>query len=646
MLLKPCTIDFETEGIQDRPQYPPKPVGVAIKYWGRKAKYYSWGHPTKNNCTKAEATKALRSAWQTPAGVLFHNAKFDVDVAEVHMKMRRLNWARYHDTLYLLFLDDPHQKLLGLKPSSERLLDMPPEEQDIVANWLIKNQPVPEVKISTSFQSEHYFAKYTSLAPGSLVGKYAIGDVDRTEKLFNLLMDKTVDRGMQAAYDRERRLMPILLEVERQGVRVDAKRLKRDVGAYQKWHDTLTQWAIKRIKAPADINLNSGVQLVKALIKCDKVDLDQLGVTPNTGRPKSDKESLAAAVTDKQLLAVLKYRTQLRTCLHTFMEPWLKTARKSKGLIFTMWNQTRTQRGSGNVGTRTGRLSSTPNFQNIPKGFAEIFANKGAKKGLPRLPIPRLPALPLVRGYIIPSAKNHVLLDRDYSQQELRILAHFEDGVLADAYAQDPWMDIHEYATNLINKMTGKKFERKAIKTTGFGLIYGMGVGLLAVQSGITVEMAKEVKEAYLATFPGLKEMNQDMRFRAQSKLPIRTWGGREYYCEPPVFLPNGRMITLEYKMMNVLIQGSAADCTKEAIIRFHDAALKAKVPVNILINVHDQITISCARKVAKKAMQILRQTMESIEFDVPMLSEGKWSSRNWAVLKDYDKGGKTRARI
>jgi DNA polymerase I-like protein with 3'-5' exonuclease and polymerase domains len=92
--------------------------------------------------------------------------------------------------------------------------------------------------------------------------------------------------------------------------------------------------------------------------------------------------------------------------------------------------------------------------------------------------------------------------------------------------------------------------------------------------------------------------------------------------------------------LVNVLIQGSAADCTKEAIIRFH--AVKQD-DWKIILNVHDQVTVSVPKRDVKKAMEVLRQTMESVEFDVPILSEGDTSSTNWDELKPYDVKGEIR---
>jgi len=631
---KPVTVDFETFGIEGRPKYPPMPVGVSIKYPGKKAKYYAFGHPEANNCCWSEAAEALAAAWNHKDGVLFQNGKFDVDVAEVHFGLAIPSWDRIHDTLFLLFLDDPHQIELGLKPAAARLLDMPAEERDAVGEWLIANQPVPGVKISKSKSSKHYFGRYIAYAPGDVVGKYANGDVDRTEGIFNLLWKKTLDRGMIPSYDRERRLMPILLEMERQGLQMDHKRLSSDVAMYNQWRDTINAWIIKTLKADPSINLDSGEQLVNAMVDAGKADPDLIPRTP-TGKFQTNKEALLLGVTDKVLLAVLKYRTQLNTCLNTFMQPWLATADASGGLIFTTWNQTKTPSGDSNVGTRTGRLSSTPNFQNIPKEFQPIFHHESPEKKLPKCPWKDLPPLPKVRSYITPFV-GEVFIDRDYSQQEPRILAHFDGGALMEKYLENPWIDFHDYAKAELEKM-GKFYDRKPVKNTNLGLIYGMGVGKLAAKNDMTVEESGELKKAILQLYPGLKEMYKDMKIRAKSQQPIRTWGGREYYCEEPK-LVDGRIREFDYKLVNVLIQGSAADCTKEAIIRYH----AAKHPsARIVLNVHDQVTASVPKKIYKAEMEVLRKCMESVEFDVPILSEGAISSTNWDELQDYDKKGK-----
>ena len=635
---KPTTVDFETEGICGRPDYPPKPVGVSIKYWGKKAKYWSWGHPEKNNCTfeeaKAELTKVWNATYDQETPILFQNAKFDLDVAEEHFGLPLPPWDMVHDTMFLLFLDDPHQKELSLKPSSERLLGMAPEVQDKVGTWLVKNQPVDGVKISESKNSPHYFGRYICLAPGSLVGKYANGDVIRTEKLFKLLWKKTIDRGMEAAYDRERQLLPILLEMERNGVPVHTAKLKKDTKLYSEWHTKLSEWICKRLSVKScDINLDSGAQLIDALVEAEKVDLEKMPLTP-TGKFKTSKDALLVGVTDKVLLASLVYRSQLSTCLKTFMRPWLETAMRSKGLIYTTWHQTRSPKGGNTVGTRTGRLSSTPNFQNLPNEFKAIWRHDNPKnKTLPICPkaLKDLPHLPQCRSYIAPF-KNEVLLGRDFSSQELRVLAHFEGGAMMQAYIDDPTTDFHQKASDMITKNVGIHLTRKAAKNIAFSILYGSGLGALSQSLSTTVDEARELKTSYLHMFPGIKDIQDELKTRAKQNKPVKTAGQREFYCEPPKYSEKfGRLMTFEYKMLNYLIQGSSADQTKDALIRFYNK----KTPGRLLMSVHDEIVVSSPKRHKKKVMEALRDAMNDAGLDVPMLSDGE-SGNNWASMTSY----------
>ena len=126
----PVTVDFETEAIELRPKYPPKPVGVSI--WLPEAEdplYYAWGHPSGNNCSFEEGRKALAQVWGSE--LLFHNARFDTEVAREHLELPYpKDPTRVHDTMFLLYLDDPQADSLSLKPSAHRVLGIPPTEQE------------------------------------------------------------------------------------------------------------------------------------------------------------------------------------------------------------------------------------------------------------------------------------------------------------------------------------------------------------------------------------------------------------------------------------------------------------------------------------------------------------------------------------
>ena len=631
-LPKVVTIDFETEAIQPRPFYPPKPVGFSIMKPGqKKSKYYSWGHPTENNCTFAEAQAVLMDVFTSNADMLFHNAKFDYDVAVTHMDMPEVPWQRLHDTMYLLFLLDPHAGTLSLKPSAERILQLPPTEQEAVRDWLVQNGICRDVK---------GWGAFIAMAPGRLVGEYADGDVTRTRQLFDLLWAKALDQDLLEAYDRERELMPILLANEQEGVNVDLKLLRKDARAYTEAKEAIDVYIRERLGVP-ELNIDSKNELAEAL--------DTSGVVTNwvmtkTGKKSTKKDNMTFDRFDDQHVAMaLGYRSRLSTCLGTFILPWLNMAEASNGKIYTNWNQVRQVNSSdAGKGTRTGRLSSSPNFQNIPKDLGD----KG--DGYVHPDFLGVPELPLMRKYILPDDKSSVILHRDYAQQELRILAHFEDGLLQELYNDpnppkeyqdaDGKLDVHLFVQKEIERLTGALYTRSQVKQVNFGIIYGMGSGALAEKIKDTVDTAKRLKTAQAKALPGAKELEKNVKRIGAAGHFITTWGNRHYYVETPKMI-QGRMVSFEYKLLNYLIQGSAADVTKQALINYN----KIKKHGRFLITVHDEINISCPKEHYEEEMALLREAMESIKLDVPMLSDAK-VGKNWLEMKKHKEAPWNRA--
>lgn len=614
-------IDFETEAIQARPAYPPKPVGYSIKRPGqRKSKYYSWGHPEDNNCHKSEAERELRDAWRSKTPLLFHNGKFDVDVAQTHMGMGRLPWERCEDTLYLLFLDNPHALNLSLKPSAERLLEMPSTERDAVKDWILKNVPGAR-------RSPKEWGAHISKAPGKLVGEYADGDVLRTEKLFYHLKKDILKRNMGAAYDRERKLMPILLDNEREGIRIDWDRLEKDYEIYKVCLEAAENWLRKTLHAP-DLDFNQKAEVGEVL---NREGIVTEWVYTKTGKRSVAKKNLSLKSFNKAKVAsVYGYVMRLHTCISMFFEPWLAMARISKGIVYTNWNQVRQAHGAEKFkGARTGRLSSNPNFQNIPKNWKKAIA----EGYIPPEFLPQLVPLPLMRSYFLPDGKDCLWGRRDYNQQELRITAHYEDGDLCRRYNEDPRFDLHALVQKGIKDVAGIELIRDHTKVVNFQDIYGGGKTALALALEISHEMAGKIKAAKRALMPDFAELESNVKAVGESGEAIFTWGGREYYAEEPKYSGKfGRVMSFAYKLLNYLIQGSAADCTKESIIRYHN---HPKRQGRFLLTVHDENNISAHKKVFKQEMELLRQVMQSVEFDVPMLSDGEYGP-NWGALSPF----------
>lgn len=632
-------VDFETDPIEPRPDYPPKPVGVSIKKLGQKARYYAWGHYSgKNNCSKRDAQNALRSVWKTD-DLLFHNAKFDVDVAQTHMDCGPIPWERVHDTMFLLFLFDPHAPDLKLKPSSERLLGIAPSELEEVEEWIWEHrrQLIAEFGIDryvdnkgkALINSRSRAGAFIAYAPGDLAGRYANGDSDRTEKLFKYLWPRIVERGMEEAYDRERELLPILLDNERVGLRVDLRALRKDTKLYSAAAESADAWLRKRLKAP-DLNLNSDEDVADALTRAKIVDDDKWTWTRGGNgrapqRSVSKKNLLPSMYNDKRVASVFGYRNRLQTCLGMFMLPWQRQAEaRPDHHVSTNWNQVR----GATHGTRTGRPSTdNPNFLNISKSWYD----KDDGYEHPAF-IRTLPELPLVRRYILPD-DGDIFCHRDYNGQELRLLGHFEDAALMRAYQMDPRMDVHDHVRQLIADIAGLEYHRTQVKITNFRRIYGGGAPATAGALNVSMDVAKQLLAAHGKALPGVKDLTAQIVGLAKSGEPIVTWGGREYYTEEPAFDKRyGRVMTKEYKLLNYLIQGSAADVTKEAILRYHRHPKKRG---RFLVTVYDEINVSADKAVAAQEMAVLREAMESIECDVSMLTDGK-TGPNWAALKEF----------
>jgi len=187
-------------------------------------------------------------------------------------------------------------------------------------------------------------------------------------------------------------------------------------------------------------------------------------------------------------------------------------------------------------------------------------------------------------------------------------------------------------AAEIAHGLIGVMYARKEIKITAFSIIYGSGVTGLSVQLGRGYSDAFEIKEAYLSAMPGVRTLMRGVQNRGKSGQPIRTWGGRIYYREPSKEI-GGRVMDFSYKLLNYLIQGSAADQTKEALIDWHGNKRWGDF---FLATVHDEINISAPKEDWQERMRVLRECMNRDRFDVPMLSEGFYGE-NWADLEECE---------
>lgn len=606
------TFDYETEGIVGNPIYrPPRPVGVSIKHDDGRSKYWAWGHPTNNNCTWEEGKAALLTAMRHHKEWLAHNAPFEAAISKKYFGAIKGNPLNFHDSQYLIYLFDPYAFSFSLKPSAERILGVAPDEQTELRDWILSH--VPGSKMSN-------WGAFICLAPGDLVGRYAEGDTDRTYDLYQHLRPKIEEQGMWPAYQREQRLMPVLFKSSQMGVRLDTKRLSDDIVTFTAAKKCAEDYIHRAL---GDFNIDSDAELAGALERADQVT--EWVLTP-TGKRSTARKNLAGRVRDPDLLTALAYRGVLSTCLGTFAEPWLAQAMSEGGRVHPQWNQVRGDRGTdGDVsGTRTGRMSCKgPNLQNPPNDFEELVIPGFIKEYFASIPWWDGPQVMHLRSYLLPEV-GHRWIKRDFSAQEMRIMAHYAEGRLYEAFKKDPTTDPHVAVQAIIKEHAGIELSRKHVKITGFGIIYGRGIANLSIALGVDPVQGKATRDAYFAALPEAQELSRAIKRVGSSGGFITTWGGRRYYREPN---PERDM---SYKLLNYLIQGSAADQTKECIIEYDEAKNTDDV---FLAAVHDEMNASAPEECWEDSMRRMREVMDADRFDVPFRSEG-YSGPNWADIK------------
>lgn len=642
------TIDFETKVIEGRPNYPPLPVGCSIKYGFKDSRYWAWGHAAgNNNCTEEEFKRELQKTIASGRPLLFFNAYFDLSVIFEYFGIELPDWDRVHDAAIMAFLIDPHGLKHDLKSLAEEHLNLPPDERDEIGEWVWEHRKMiretyglnptrNKGKVSKVYQ-------YYWIVPGDLAGRYACGDTDRTFNLFRYWAPHIHRLGMWPAYNRERRVAPIFYRNEVEGMRVDQERLEYDCGMYSDLMEHVEDQLRDRLDDQG-LNFDNDAHVAEALSQNGIVEDEDWSPTktgakwlkenpskttldmPKEYRSMSKDLLKKRHYQDFEVFCALGYRNRLATALKMFMKPWRDQGRNTGGWIHTHWNTTR----GGSGGTRTGRPSTyAPNFLNISKNF------EGRPDGYehPEFLLGPEQRLPLVREYILADTDDHLILHRDFSGQELRIFGHYECGPLLRAYQQDPEIDVHQMVFDKILELfPGTPLDRGKTKIINFQSLYGGGANALAGDLDIDLNEARMFKNYHNQALPGRVALVNTINSLVRRGEPIRTWGGRCYMPEEPRWI-DGRLRSFEYKLINYLIQGSAADITKDAMIAWDDHGDR---DARFLVQVYDEINIVTEKDKAAQQMQVLKECMEMDRIDVQMLSDGKYGS-SWGDLTKGD---------
>lgn len=628
--MKQAILDFETAGIEKRPHYPPKPVGLAFWLPGGEKHYAAWGHEGGDNGLfvlrgerlskrdgdpHAAAVAALKAAAQCDS-ILGHNlAKFDADVSETHMGVK-LPSAKIDDSLWSRFLVDPHAPTLSLKPSAERVLGEKPAERDAVFDWLFDHGRIQKIKGKYQKDAGAHICE----APGELVARYAIGDLTRSKGLWNHDMKLVRQNGMLEAYERERAVSPILLTNEREGIRCDMQRLESDLIVYEAALAKVEKWLRKKIGSID--NFDSDADVAFALRKSGQVPEKLFPRTP-TGRYATSKKRLRRSLfRDPDVCRALTYRNIVAYVLGTNIRPWLLD-----GHIWTSWDQVR---GASGGGARSGRItcSKLGNIIKNPTGGKNPDYTKPddlrIRKKL------GLPELPLARKYVLPD-KGGLFGHRDANQEELRVCAHFEEGKLAAEYVSDPQVDIHGRVQGWMHSLTPIRYDREPVKTANFLAFYGGGWRALEAQTGMSESGAREFMRIWKQAMPDVVSLQKRCTSMHGRGEPIRTLGGRLYHCKPPGLNKHGEWTTFEYVALNYLIQPSGADLLKMWLIEYDR---HPKRQGRLLCCVHDEINFSAPAKVAAQENALLKEIMETtFKLDVPWKTDGderpNWGERS-----------------
>mgnify|MGYP003145123276 CR=1 FL=1 len=408
---------------------------------------------------------------------------------------------------------------------------------------------------------------------------------------------------MKQAYEREMALIPIVMEMEKTGICLSPGIEKTTKIWEKKFYDG-DQYITQVLGDGCTIG---GKNMFNRLNELGLIDEDKIEYT-DKGNPRYGREFLPKIVKDEKLVEVLEIRSKMVKMIGTYLRPWAD-AYRDYGRFFPYFNTTRNEEDRG---TRTGRFSS--NIQQIPKEPDEELMN--------------------LRTMIVPDP-HEILIVRDFSAQEVRVGAEYAEGALLDAYREDPDIDIHTFVQGLISDATGDPIERRVSKTIQFLKMYGGGATAAAAQIGVDYDTARAFFAAYDKAIPEFKQLAKDLEQQVRSGVLLRTWGGRQYDVEPAKF-ENGQHREFYYKLINVLIQGSSADMTKEAMLRYyHHKGRKGR----LMLQVHDELVVSVKEKYVDEEMKLLRWAMNEIPgWDVPIRSSGD-VGENYGELKAWEEG-------
>ena len=542
-------------------------IAVAVEGWSG---YFPIAHEGGGNMDRALVLDWFEELLQTTATKIFHNAMYDVSwirslgfyinggIIDTMIAASLIDENRFSYTL-----DSVGKDYVGMR-KNEKLL------QDAAKDFGVN----PKAEMWR--------------LPAPFVGEYAEKDAEITLKLWHALQHEISKQDLWDVFNLETNLFPCLVDMKFKGVRVDVQKAMSVKAELLETEKKLLQ-DINKI-AGFDVEIWAAASIAKAF-DGQKIPYDRT----DKGAPSFTKNFLATH--PAELPKLINEAREINKANTTFIDTILK--HEHNGRIHAEINQIRSDQG----GTVTGRFSyNNPNLQQIPARHKHLG--------------------PLIRSLFIPEEKC-MWGCFDYSQQEPRILVHFASlmklegtGAIVDAY-NDGSADFHQ----MIADMAG--IERKQAKTINLGIMYGMGKNKLMAELGLMKDAAEKLLKTYHQRAPFVKMLSEAVARRADDSGKIRTIGGR--LCHFDLWEPHGFGIkkplphadalrehgpgikrAFTYKALNKLIQGSAADMTKQSMLALYQEGIIPHVQI------HDELDISVSSiEEAQKIIDIMEQAVE-----------------------------------
>ncbi len=515
----------------------------------------------------------------TDAGVLKigHNLKFDMAILQRH----GLAVTPHDDTLLVSYVLNGTSHGHGM---------------DELANRYLGYETMSYTALCGKGASQITFDR----VPIEPAVAYGGEDAEVTLRLWQTLRPQLVEERITRVYEGlDRHLVPVIAAMERLGIRVDTARLRELSDRFTERMAELEEEAHRLAGRP--FNLGSPKQLGEVLF--DELGLDGGGRKTRTGAWSTSADILEElAARGHELPRVILEWRQLQKLTRTYCDALIEQVDPRTGRVHTSYNL---------AATSTGRLSSSdPNLQNIP-----IRTEEGRA----------------IRAAFVPE-DGYLLLSADYSQIELRVVAHVADvRPLKEALAQG--LDIHAAAAARMFEVPVDEVDyelRRAAKVINYGIIYGIGAWGLAQRLGIPQERARAYIEAYFERYPEVRAYMERTKEEARHRGYVTTLYGRRCYIPDINHRVPSRRSAAERQAINAPIQGTAADIMKRAMIRVARELERAGSGARMLLQVHDELVFEVPEAEIEETAALARKVMEgAARLEVPLVVDVGWG-RNW----------------